>query len=67
MDHHERRQGNEQMASDIGYIKGMLESLAGPEGRITKLEAAQTRQWWLHGLQAVLLSCFGLAKKAGIL
>lgn len=43
----ERRQHNGQMAEDIGYIKAMLEGLAGPTGRITKLEEAQTRQWWL--------------------
>lgn len=46
-EHHERRQSNEQMASDIGYMRGLLEGLAGPEGRVTKLEKSQDRQWWL--------------------
>jgi len=47
MEHHERREHNYQMAQDIGYIKGMLEGLCGPEGRVTKIEAAQARHWWL--------------------
>lgn len=47
MSQQERRAGNTQMAEDIGYIKGMLEGLCGPEGRVTKIEQAQTRHWWL--------------------
>lgn len=45
----ERRAQNMQMAEDIGSIKAMLESLSGPQGRVTKIEEAQskaeTRQW----------------------
>lgn len=43
----ERREGNIQMAADIGYMRGVLEGLAGPQGRITKLESAATRNWWM--------------------
>jgi hypothetical protein len=43
----ERREHNDQMASDIGYMKGLLEGLAGPEGRVTKLEKSAERQWWV--------------------
>ncbi len=42
-EHHERREYNIQMASDIGEIKGMLEGLAGEHGRVTALEKAQDR------------------------
>ena len=48
-EHHERREYNIQMAEDIGSIKAMLEGLAGPQGRVTKIEddmsRAETRQW----------------------
>lgn len=43
----ERRQHNDKMAEDIGYMRGLLEGLAGPQGRVTKLEAAATRNWWM--------------------
>lgn len=61
-EHHERREHNLQMADDIGQIKGMLEGLAGPYGRVTKieqgLERAENRQW-LHS--AVVVPIVGAA------
>lgn len=35
-----------QIATALGRIEGKLETLCGPDGRIKKLEDAQTRQWW---------------------
>ena len=47
-DHYERREYNNQMfatlnaiSGDIGEIKGTLEALAGPQGRVTAIEDAQ--------------------------
>lgn len=66
-DHHERREYNIEMAHTLGRIEGKLDSLCGEEGRVTKLETAQTRQWWL---QAAVIPAFGIlhtiAKKLGI-
>lgn len=36
-----------EMAQTLGRIEGKLDSLAGPTGRVTKLEEAHTRQWWV--------------------
>ena len=66
-DHRERRQGNDKMAEDIGYIKGMLEGLAGPEGRITKLEKTNSRQWWFHSVQVLLITGLTSLRKYGVL
>lgn len=47
MEHHERREYNFEMAQAIGRIEGKLDGLCGEHGRVTQLEKAQTRQWWL--------------------
>lgn len=50
-EHHERREMNLRMAEDIGYIKATLDSLAGSEGRITKIEKNlewQDRKGWIQ-------------------
>lgn len=60
----ERRAHNEQMASDIGYIRGVVESLAGPEGRITKLEKAAERQWWVTYVVTPAIIAVGHAARA---
>ena len=70
IEHHERREYNLQMASDIGQIKGMLESLAGEHGRVTALEDAQktadTRFWVQTAIIVPLISAFHItAKKLG--
>lgn len=51
----ERRSHNLQMAEDIGYMKGLLEGIAGPDGRITQLEHASTRNWWVTYVVTPLL------------
>jgi hypothetical protein len=69
-EHKERREYNLQMSQDIGEIKGMLEGLAGPYGRVTALEeSAKTadNRFWLQTVVIVpLLSVFHLvARKLG--
>lgn len=63
----ERRLFNLEMAQAIGRIEGKLDGLCGPEGRVTKLESAQTRQWWLAVAIAPALAIFhGFARKFGV-
>jgi hypothetical protein len=63
----ERRQHNDQMASDIGYMKGLLEGLAGPEGRVTKLEKQHERQWWVtYVVTPCLILASHVAQKFGV-
>jgi hypothetical protein len=67
MEHHERRQYNLEMAQAIGRIEGKLDSLCGPEGRVTKLENAQTRQWWLTAVVVPILAvAHAFARKMGV-
>lgn len=53
-----------RLASDVGYIKGKVEDLSGPEGRVTALEKeqkdARNRQWW-HSSVVLPLSLAGHA------
>lgn len=63
MEHRERREHNDQMAQDIGYMKGLLEGLAGPDGRVTKLEESRDREWWMTYVitpALILLAKFGI-------
>jgi hypothetical protein len=63
----ERRAFNLEMAQSLGRIEGKLDSLAGPEGRVTKLEASQTRQWWLTAcIGPALAIAHSVAKKLGV-
>ena len=63
----ERRALNLQMAEDIGYIKGKLDSLCGPEGRVTQIEKSQTRQWWFSAVVApFLVIAHAVARKLGV-
>lgn len=56
-----------QMAQAIGRIEGKLDSLCGPEGRVTKLENAQTRQWWFTvAIGPALAILHGVARKFGL-
>lgn len=69
-EHHERREYNIQMASDIGAMKAMLEGLAGPQGRVTALEesakSAETRQWIHTAVVIPVVTALHLgAKKLG--
>ena len=58
----ERRAQNLQMAENIAQMKAMLEALAGPYGRVTKIEEgldrAETRTW-VH--TAVVIPIVGAA------
>ena len=66
MEHHERREFNLEMAQTLGRIEGKLDGLTGPEGRVTKIEQAQTRHWWFTvAIAPVLALLHGIARKAG--
>ena len=55
------------MAQAIGRMESKLDSLCGPEGRVTKLEKTQTRQWWLSVAVAPALGLLhAVARKAGV-
>jgi hypothetical protein len=67
MDHHERREYNLEMAQAIGRIEGKLDGLCGPEGRITRIEESQTRQWWFSAVIApFLVIAHAVARKLGV-
>lgn len=56
-----------EMAQALGRIEGKLDNLCGPEGRVTKLEASQVRQWWFTAcIGPVLAIAHGIAKKVGV-
>lgn len=60
----DRQVGN---AVSLGKVEIHVENLAGPQGRVTKLENTNTRQWWLHA--AVLPLVFiikGVTKHLGL-
>jgi hypothetical protein len=52
-----------------GRIEAKVDALSGPEGRVTKIENAQTRQWWISSLSAaaapVLVGVHAIARKFG--
>jgi hypothetical protein len=63
----ERREFNLEQAQALGRIEAKIDSLCGPEGRITKLEAQQTRQWWFTAcVSPVLFLLQGIARKFGV-
>ena len=63
----ERRRGNDQLISDVAYIKATLDNLAGPKGRISKLEDDATRHWWLTVAVAPFLAAIhGILRKVGL-
>lgn len=52
---------------DVSETKGMMLNLIGPEGRVTKLENADTRQWWLTmAITPVLVLLHSTARKFGV-
>jgi len=77
IEHHERRQFNSEMfttlttiSENIGHIKGTLEGLAGPTGRVTALEEAQdraeTRSWIQTAIVIPMVGALHIgAKKLG--
>jgi hypothetical protein len=63
----ERRAYNLEMAQAVGRIEGKLDSLCGPEGRVTRLERSQTRQWWFSmAVAPALAGLHGIARKLGV-
>jgi hypothetical protein len=62
---------NVDIAQSLGRIEGKLdEALKADRARLDKLEAAQTRQWWLHAatglLAPVLVTLHAIARKLGV-
>lgn len=59
-----------EQATKIGEMGADIKSLAGPEGRVTKIERTQTRQWWVTSITAILAPLIAIAgayaKKLGI-
>lgn len=56
-----------EMAQALGRIEGKLDGLCGEEGRITKLEKSQTRQWWFSVAVAPFLAIAQhIARKFGV-
>ena len=53
-------------AESNGRIEVSLSALAGPEGRVTKLEKSATRQWWLNvAVLPIIASLHSIARKMG--
>ena len=56
-----------EIATAVGRIEGKLDSLLGPEGRVTKLENAQTRHWWFsYVISPTLFVMYATARKFGV-
>jgi hypothetical protein len=50
-----------------GKMSSDIEALAGPHGRVTNLEHAQTRNFWTATLVAPILAlAHGVARKYGV-
>lgn len=60
------RESQIQHALEFGEMKGTIEGLAGPYGRITSLEKTNVRQWWVHALTPAMLAMYGVARKLGL-
>jgi hypothetical protein len=49
-----------------GRMEAKLDALAGPEGRVTKLEKAAVRQWWISiAIAPALAGLHQLLRKLG--
>lgn len=59
-----------EQAEKMGEMRADIKSLSGEEGRVTKIERAQNRQWWVTSITAILAPLIALAgayaKKLGI-
>lgn len=60
------KEGQSHHAVLAARVDEGVKALAGPEGRVTKLENTNTRQWWLHALSPALLGAYAVAKKLGL-
>lgn len=51
----------------LGRIEEKVDSLSGPQGRVTKLEEQQQRQWWLSAaIIPVISGVHAIARKIGL-
>lgn len=56
-----------EIKSELSRTTTLVEGLAGPEGRIKKLEVDNTRQWWLAvAIAPALALAHGVARKLGV-
>lgn len=56
-----------EMKEDLAAVKTAVEGLAGPSGRVTKIENSQTRQWWVStAILPVLALTHAIARKLGV-
>ena len=56
-----------EIKADVAATLAKVDSLGGPEGRLTKLEDSQTYQWWFTAAIApVLTVVHGVARKLGV-
>lgn len=54
-------------AEEIGKIGASVEALAGPQGRVTKLETSSRNQWWFTSAVAPMLAvAHAVARKLGV-
>lgn len=54
-------------ATNTGRIEAKIDSLVGPEGRVTKLEEHNTRQFWVTvGVVPLLGLLHAAARKMGL-
>lgn len=56
-----------EQAEKNGVMAERLESLAGPQGRVTRLESTQTRQWWVStAIAPGLMLLHQMLRKMGV-
>lgn len=48
------------MKETLGRVEGKIDSLAGPQGRVTALESAQARHQWMAWGKAIIASALAL-------
>ena len=60
-------EGQAQNAEVLGKMAGQLESLAGPEGRVTKLERAKATQFWVNIIVVPMIAFMhAIARRFGL-
>lgn len=56
-----------RVAEALGRIEEKVDGLAGPNGRVTKIEEAQTRQWWYTvAIAPILILAHQIIRKLGV-
>ena len=57
---------NTDAVQRLARIEEKLEALTGPEGRVTRLERSNVRQWWISvGVAPVVAVLHAVARKFG--